>query len=94
MRTFVDQALSSPTPTLAAGRADARALQAIRDSVVSLSRGSPSPSMVWWTDVRQPFINRPGLALARSMGRGARRQFAADLHLAVARATRVRHEPL
>lgn len=86
MRTFVDPPLSRPASALPGNRADALALQAIRDSVVTLSRGSPSPSMVWWTDVRQPFVNRPGLALARSMGRGARRQFAADLHLAVARA--------
>lgn len=86
MRTFVDPPLNSPAPALAAGRADARALQAIRDSVMALSRSSPSPSLVGWTDSRQVFVNRPGLALARSMGRSARRQFAADLGLAVARA--------
>ena len=86
MRTFVDPPLPRSASALPGNRADALALQAIRDSVVALSRGSPSPSMVWWTDVRQSFVNRPGLALARSMGRGARRQFAADLHLAVARA--------
>lgn len=85
MRTFVDPSLNSPAPALAAGRADARALQVIRDSVMALTRSSPSPSLVWWTDTRQPFVNRPGLALARSMGRGARRQFAVDLRLAVAR---------
>ena len=85
MRTFVDPSLNSPAPALAAGRADARALQVIRDTVMALTRSSPSPSLVGWTDTRQPFVNRPGLALARSMGRGARRQFAVDLRLAVAR---------
>ena len=85
MRTFVDPSSYRPAPASTAHRADAFALQAIRDSVVTLSRGSPSPSLVWWTDTRQPFVNRPGLALARSMGRGARRQFAVDLRLAVAR---------
>ena len=45
--------------------------------------------MVWWGDGRRPVVNRAGLALARSMGRGARRQFAADLSLASAKRSRL-----
>ena len=61
----------------------------LRDSARSLCLSSASPAMVWWGDGRRPFVNRAGLALARSMGHGMRRQFAADLSLALAKRSRL-----